>query len=277
MKNYKKYLSMTITSAMLFSICVIPTTFARDGADDESEEVEVEVETKAENSGPKREIRPVKAVQNVMRDVRQDVRDIKDGVKQEIKDAREGLKTGIKTERENFKMEAREMRKASSTPEEMKTKREEMRLKIKGEIEAFKEGRKVKLDESKKTRIKAYLAAAFEKLNGAIARLEAFDANLLDAIEKRKSLGLDTTEVEVAIEVAAASLANAKVAVSAISTSTSDAVDTQTEIAKEAIKAQVEKAVSAIKDARSKYQEALKLLPKKVSVEANVNAEVKTN
>ncbi len=120
----------------------------------------------------------------------------------------------------------------------------------------------MKLDAARKEKVGLILNKAFGQLNEALQRITSFDQKVRDLITRRKAKGLDTSAAESALVVAAQALADAKTAVATISSGATDALSSTTGVSSEALRAQVEKARDAIKNAREKYEAVLKALPK---------------
>lgn len=207
-----------------------------------------------------------------------------EAMKAENKDERGTMRSDIKSKVEAMKVDVKAMKEAGATPEQIKAKVDEVRaanqadreafraqleekrktLKddIKKEMDAFKEGKKVKLDAASKAEAKQKLGSAFGKLGVAINKLVAFDKKLSDEIVVRKAKGLDTGAVESALDLARRALEESKVSVDAVNSAVNASVDSTVGTSKEAIKSVVNAAVESVKLAKTKYQEAMKLLPK---------------
>ncbi len=213
--------------------------------------------------GPRKEINEMRG------EMRKEVSEKKDELKtdrqekrQEIKDMRaasstkEEIRARIKTLEEEWK------EKKSLTKEEIQKKREEFKAKAKEFLANFKEGKKQKLDAAKTEKVKTQISKAFERLSGVIKNLEAFDAKVAGAIEKKKAKGLDTTESENNLSAARDLLSDAKADVEAVQTALNEAVGSAEGTSKEAIRAAVTKAIESIKNTREAYRKVITSLPK---------------
>lgn len=208
----------------------------------------------------------------------------KNSFKTEVKTERGELKAEIQTKIDAMKVDVKAMQAAGATPEEIKAKvdavraanqaeREAFRAKleadrktmkddIKKQIDAFKDGKKVKLSEEAKIQVKQRLNVAFTKLNASIGRIAGFDKKLSDEIASRKAKGLNTSSAEIALELARRALEEAKVKVSSVNAAVTLSVDSTTSGSKEAIKSVINTALASIQNTKSKYQDVLRLLPK---------------
>jgi hypothetical protein len=216
----------------------------------------------------------------------------------DAKAERGAMQADIKTKMESMRVDVKAMRDAGATPEEIKVKvdavrasnqvereafkaqlevkRQTLKDDIKKEIDAFKEGKKIKLGDAAKMQVKQRLDTTFTKLSAAIGKIAGFDKRLSDEIASRKAKGLDVVSAEINLELARRSLEEAKVSIAAVNTAVTASIDSGAGASKEAIKAVINKAVEAIKTTKSKYGDVLKALPK---VEAGVTASstVQTN
>ncbi len=212
----------------------------------------------------------------------------------ETKTERSAMKGDLKTRFDEMRVEVKAMQEAGASESEIKAKLEEARkanqadrekfralleekrktLKddFKKEIDAFKEGKKIKLDEAAKAKVKQRLNGAFGKLDGAVAKMMSFDKKLSEEITRRKALGLNTAEAEVNLELARRSLEETKISLEAVDAAVALSLDSTTGASKEAIKAVINTALQSVKTTKSKYKEVLGSLPK-IEAEANVNVE----
>ncbi len=281
MKKINKNIIGIISGMTLVAVSIIPV-LAKDGADDVVGDDDRRIGVRAEVRG---EIKAERI------ELRKENMEKREDLRMETKGDREEMKVEIKTKRDELKVEVKSMKDDGATKEEIKAKieavraenkgeretfrteleakRKTLREEIKNEIATFKEGKKVKLDEARKTQVKQRLDNAFEKLNGAINKIAGFDKRISDAIANREAKGLDVSASLSALETARQSLEEAKVSIEAVNVAVNASLDTET--SKEAIKAAVQKAVEAIKNTKAKYVEVLKVLPK-VEVKATAEA-----
>lgn len=231
-------------------------------------------------------------VMEARKEIRDDRAEMRTGIKglatttrAEMKDARGVMRENTQNNREEFRNEAKQMRAASSTPEEIKAKREAMKLEnedarkalkaefeskraamksdIKAKITAFKEGKKVKLDEARKERVSSTLDKAFDKLSAAIVRLEEFGERVSDAIARRKDNGADTVAAEAALVDANSALSDAKASVEAAKSALTESLGGAEGISKEAVKDAARKALESVRNAKEKFVAVLKALPER--------------
>ncbi len=221
-----------------------------------------------------------------------DIKEKRESFRSEAKSDRSQLKAGIKDKVDAMRVDVKAMKEAGATPEQIKAKIEEVKVanqadreafraeleekrktmkdEITKEINAFKEGKKVKLTEESRSQVKQKLSASFAKLSGAIGRLAGFDRKVSDEILSRKAKGLDVSAAESALEMARRSLEEAKVTVASVNSAVNANVDASTSASKEAVKSAVNTALASIKAAREKYNDVLKALPKVSEDDAEV-------
>ncbi|MDB5204293.1 MAG: hypothetical protein JWP09_321 [Candidatus Taylorbacteria bacterium] len=222
-----------------------------------------------------------------------DVSAQKDTLKADAKTDRTAVKADVQAKVDSMKIDVKAMQAAGATPEQIKAKidavrasnqadreafraqldakRKTMKDDITKEINAFKDGKKVKLSADAKVQVKQRLSTVFTKLNAAIGRIAGFDKKLSDEIASRKAKGLDTSSAEIALELARRSLEVTKVDVSSVNAAVTASVDATTSGSKEAIKSVINTALESIQTTKSKYQDVLTALPK-VDADANVAA-----
>jgi len=227
--------------------------------------------------------------------VRQDIRNergvLKDDIRTqrgEVKTEIEGQKSTAKDEmmknRANFKTEAESMRRSGTTTpgaikdmradmktlnkdlkdrtmEDVKAKREAMRGDIKKQIETFKEGKKVKLDDLKKGNLQQFITKIFEKLGAQVARLSSINTKVEAKIVELKGLNLNTSGAEALLPQAKDALSKAQDEVASAKLALTDYISSASTTSKEAIRAGVQKSVDAIKGAREKYKAVITALP----------------
>lgn len=277
MTIYKKVVA-TAGAIALLSLSTLPAL---------AEEASVDASASAEvNVGAPRP-RPLQGIREARKDMRQDISEERKDMREGFKEDRTGARQDIKELRASTTMERPDIRQAArgiraSTTLAIKAEREAFREKVKNrrdEIKAsttaaiknFKEGLKVKLDERRKVRVEKHLDNAFEKLMAAIDRLSKFDDRVTEIIANRKTKGADTSAAETALLEAEKSLDEAKVKVEAIKAATGDAISDANGTSSEALRGAIQAAHDAIKNARAKFVDVLKALPK-LAVDASASA-----
>jgi hypothetical protein len=264
----------------MFAIFALALPALAESADDSRPKpiVEVRKEIQKERAGVIQNIKDErKDFKQVATTTRQTIRGEIEDNREQFKDDAKNLRANGTSTRPQIKAEFEEMRNENrslraSTTEEIKAKREAMRVDIKNQILKFKEGKKIKLDAAKKEAIKNHVENAFKKLSVNIDRMKAFDIKIETKISERKADGADVSAAEAALVIARASLADATTAVASTQSGISDAVTTATSLSKEAVTTNIQNALKAIKTAHEKYGEVLKAL----GISAEVKASVKT-